>query len=71
MGKFAESASDDSPIKPGHAFAETRAMNVRDQQIRAAGFTIHARPKRGEAVWADRNGALWGQAEVMAKLNRE
>lgn len=40
-----------------------------DPEIRAAGFRIVARPKKGEAVWTDGTGN-WRQSEVLAYMQR-
>lgn len=56
-------------IPEGHAFAEKRAMHLRDVNLRKAGFTIHSRPKGGEPVWK-KDGRLWSQSSAIESLGK-
>jgi hypothetical protein len=61
----------DEGISDVHAFVETRNMNPRDQQLRAAGFRIHERKNGKDAVW-ERRGEFFvqGEAEALVKMER-
>jgi hypothetical protein len=43
---------------------ETAARHPQDRALRRKGFTIHARPAKGPAVWA-KQGRLYTEAEAL------
>lgn len=54
----------------GHPTQETRRANSPDVRLRLHGFSIHARPKQGPAVWR-RGSALYVQSAALAVCREE
>lgn len=51
----------------GHAFASKLGRRP-DDRLRAAGFSIHSRPERGEPIWRNSDGTLLTQTEALAAV---
>lgn len=50
-----------------NAWVETRRMWPDDIRLRRAGFQIHARPNKGEALWRF-GGVVLTESEALASL---
>lgn len=53
-----------------HSWAEQRCFHPRDEDLRRAGFRIHARPAKGHAVW-ERGGKLFTETQARATVETE
>lgn len=54
-----------------HTMAETRNLHPEDQELRKHGYRIHARPRKGEAVWKSPLGHYYlGHAEALKEARQ-
>lgn len=58
---------DEPETEKERGWQEVRDWHPGDQRLRAAGFKIHARPRRGEPLWT-RAGRVWRQSEALLHL---
>jgi len=59
----------DEGISHEHAFAETRALCIRDRLLREHGFAILSRPRQGPNLWV-KAGRTYEEAAALAIADR-
>ena len=50
-----------------NSWHETRIFHYNDMELRAAGFRIHSRPKKGSDIW-DLHGILYSEEEAVEHM---
>ena len=60
-----------TPMKDDYPSASHSKWWPLDQRLRRRGYSIHSRPKDGEATWLGPNGGIWLESEALIQLERE
>lgn len=62
--------SQEEPISDVHGWRETRPMNSSDVALRAAGYKIVSRPRRGPVLWI-RDGKIVTEGTARLRMQQE